>query len=88
MAEPQNLSRPIEARFSVLLDTRRDCAGLMAECTLCGAITVASLDAAWHVGHVMCSECGVQTKLTMRAMRTLLAQADGAHATIARLIGG
>jgi hypothetical protein len=36
----------IETRFSVLLDERRDCAELMAKCSLCGAITIASLDAA------------------------------------------
>ncbi|HSQ81162.1 MAG TPA: hypothetical protein VLU54_08515 [Casimicrobiaceae bacterium] len=45
-----------EARFSLLLDPRKDAAELMAECALCGAITTRLVKLAWQAPGGVCKE--------------------------------
>lgn len=76
----------VNAQFALLRDTRRSVAELMAECAVCGALTIQDLVAAWHLGYVMCSECGVQSRVTTAVLYSLWDQAIGAVAEIDRLM--
>lgn len=77
-----NLRSLHQSSFSVLLDTRRDAAELMAECRMRGAITTLPVDLAWRQGVVHCCECGTAMKVTPGALRRLQGQAHGAGDTI------
>lgn len=77
-----------ESSFSLLFDTRRDAAELMAECPMCGAITTLPVEVAWRQGVVYCCECGTAMQLTRTGLERLRRQAEGAGEVITRLLGG
>lgn len=76
----------MEAQFSLLLDTRRGHAELMAECAICGAITTQTIEIAWALGFVMCSECGIQSPLTSRTLKVFREQAATVQSEIDQLM--
>jgi transcription elongation factor Elf1 len=75
-----------ESSFSVLLDTRREVAELVAECPICGAMTILPVEIAWQQGIVYCSECGTTMNVTRAVLERLRVQAEAASTTIARLL--
>jgi len=48
-----------EARFYLLMDSGKGNADVMAECSLCGAITRQPLALTWLERSVACSNCGI-----------------------------
>src|SRR6478672_9209620 len=52
--------------FSLLVNAGRGVAELMAECRVCGAITMYGLELAWRLHDVTCPECGTPMRLTER----------------------
>jgi len=57
----------------------------MAECSLCGAITMQSLALAWLERSVQCSNCGIVMPPHAEVLDTLRRQAVQAQAAIERL---
>jgi predicted RNA-binding Zn-ribbon protein involved in translation (DUF1610 family) len=84
-SENTTTARVVKA-FSLLFDIRRDVAELMAECPMCGAITMLPIEIAWRQGVVYCCECGAGMSVTRAVLERLQGQADGASATIKRLL--
>jgi hypothetical protein len=75
-----------ESSFSLLFDTRRDVAEWMAECPICGAMTMLPIEIAWLQGVVHCCECGVAMSVTLAVLERLQGQAGAASETIKRLL--
>lgn len=74
-----------EARFYLLMDSGQAAADLMAECSLCGAITTQPLELAWFEGVVECSNCEIVMPLHQSVLSTLRKQAVAAQTAIGRL---
>jgi hypothetical protein len=62
-----------EAHFYLLMDSGTDAAKLMAECSLCGAITTQPLELAWFEATIECSNCGIVMTLQQQVLDTLRA---------------
>ena len=63
----------------------KDAAELMAECSLCGAITEQPLELAWEMRHIACSNCGVVMRIDEGVLTRLREQAVAALSTIKAL---
>ena len=74
-----------QARFCLLLAERATGCDVMAECALCGAMTEASLFAAWEERAVRCSTCEVEMTFDQHVLTRLRDQAVMALATIDQL---
>ena len=74
-----------EAHFFLLMDSHATQANLMAECSLCGAITEQPLQVAWFEGVVECSNCGIQMPLYQSVFDALRQQAVEAQSAIEAL---
>ena len=71
-----------EARFYMLFESRQAAAELMAECSLCGAITRQPLALAWVKTCVACSNCEMVMPLDAAVIDKLRQQAIAAQAVI------
>jgi hypothetical protein len=74
-----------EAHFYLLIDAQKAQSDFMAECLLCGAITMQTLPAAWAARKVTCSNCGVHMPLDSSVLDVLRQQALNAQAAIDQL---
>ena len=57
--------------FSLVVNAGRGVAELMAKCPKCGAITMYSLELAWRLQTVTCSECSTSMRLRDRELTAL-----------------
>jgi hypothetical protein len=78
---------PPESSFSLLFDEAGEGAAIVAECPMCGAMTMLPIEVAWRLGVVHCSECGTTMTVTRATLEHLKAQAQSAFTTVERLLG-
>lgn len=74
-----------EARFYLMMDSGQCAAELMAECSLCGAMTRQRLALAWLERSVACSNCEIAMPFDAAVLDKLRQQAGDAQATIDEL---
>lgn len=75
-----------EPGFSLLMDTRRAVAELMAECPKCGAITTQVLELASRARMITCGKCLHSMSVDTDVLNALRKQATDAQAEIDRLL--
>jgi hypothetical protein len=72
--------------FFIQFATRQAAAELMAECSMCGAMTSVPLAYAWHARSVVCGGCGTKMALGPGVLVQLKVQATDAAAEIEPLM--
>jgi hypothetical protein len=75
-----------EGYFYLLFDDRKSAPELMAECSLCGAITTEPLELAWLEQSVTCSNCEIVMPVTAGVLGRLRKQAIEVQSTIDSLL--
>ena len=73
------------AAFSLIMDTRRAVAEVLAECPRCGALSSQVLEPAWRAKAIICRECLATMPLDGEILRALRGQAVDATTVIDRL---
>jgi hypothetical protein len=73
------------ASFSLVMDTRRAVAEVLAECPRCGALSSQVLELAWRAKAIICRECLATMPLDGEILQALRGQAVDATTAIDRL---
>ena len=73
------------APFSLIMDTRRAVAEVLAECPRCAALSSQVLELAWRARAIVCRECLTAIPLDSDALQLLRRQAAEATTVIDRL---
>jgi hypothetical protein len=73
------------APFSLIMDTRRAVAEVLAECPWCAALSSQVLELAWRAKAIVCRECLASMPLDAETLHLLRRQAVDATTAIDRL---